>query len=249
MDEMWTKVASGDLEALGEVLGSVATVRLVQEGEEIAGPAARDAWSSLRRTMPDLKVSGTASGDGAWLQLTGMPWLPDRTLHAAIRQNGDALEIVGLGAQLLAQALRKPSDEATLAPTFVHPNALILRAGYDDPSIHAKIFTDDFVAHTLGDNPTAGDWHGAGEMAEHLKRIRALSGDTMKVAPLTPFSWANDGFGITFSRAVATRGDASLDQYVCGVWRFEDGKIAEHWELFSEPQKRDAFWNAPEGTA
>lgn len=102
------------------------------------------------------------------------------------------------------------------SPSAFHPNALLLRAGYDDPAIHAHL-RPNFVAHTTGDNPTAGDWLGEEMMAEHIRRIIALSGGTMRVEPIVDFALANERFGVVFSRATAERGEQRLDQYVCGI--------------------------------
>ncbi len=246
--DVWARAVEGDLDALEEGLANATTVQLATGGSVFSGQEVCAALAQLRSTMLDISVTGRIDRcEGAavvWLDLSNLPWLPEETIRSVLRITGSVVEVLGGLEQLLEQGFRSPdADSAAIAPSALHPNALILRAGYDDPPIHATIFTDGFVAHTPGRNPVAGDWQGADPMAEHLGRIRELSGDTMSVRPLTRFALANDGFGVVFSRATASRGSEKLDQYVCGVWRFDQGRIAEHWELVSDPEAWDTFWN------
>ena len=248
-DDPWTQVAGGDLRALEDALGKAANVTLAGSGRTHTGSETQVAFRNVSRRMPTLSASGKLDrcedAVVVWLDITHLPWLPEETVRSVMRVSGRTVEVLGGLEQLLEQELDSQDTNAgAVPPGALHVNALILRAGYDDPPIHATIFTDRFVAHTPGQNPIAGDWQGEVAMAEHLSRIRKLSGDTMKVLPLTRFALANDDFGVVFSRATASRGALTLDQYVCGVWRFEHGRIAEHWELVSNPQAWDAFWNA-----
>jgi hypothetical protein len=245
----WTRVAAGDVRGFEDALGEASSVTLAGSGRILTGSQAQAAYRNVSQRMPTLSV--TAKVDRCedaivvWLSIHKLPWLPEETVRSVLRVTEGGVEMLGGLEQLLEQELppQDPNSRA-IAPSALHPNALILRAGYDDPSIHATIFADGFVAHTPGQNPIAGDWKGAAPMAEHLSRIRRLSGDTMKVRPLTHIALANDDFGVVFSRATASRGALGLDQYVCGVWRFDHGRIAEHWELVSDPHAWDAFWNA-----
>jgi predicted SnoaL-like aldol condensation-catalyzing enzyme len=41
---------------------------------------------------------------------------------------------------------------------------------------------------------------------------------------------ANDQFGAVFGVLRAQRGGATLAMPFCGLWRFRDGLITEHWE-------------------
>lgn len=245
--EAWTAVAAGDLDALENLFDRASAVQLVEQGQQLTGAQAARAIRRTRAVMPDLTVSGRVDAFApvtvAWLSFRGLPWLRDREVHGVVRAGPDGIVVVGTfeSALLHAQQAEQP-DGASQLPHPLHPNALLLRAGYDAPGIHAKVFTEDFVAHTLGHNRTAGDWHGAEKMAEHLALILELTQGTIKVTPLTRFAIANDRFGVVFSRATAEREGQRVDQYVCGVWRFEEGRIAEHWEIFSEPAAWDAFF-------
>lgn len=248
LTESFERIIAGELIDLEKVLARAPKVILLDADKELAGGEAAAAFRSLVQQMPDLAVTGRIDrSEGAivlWLDFTGLPWLPNELIRTVLRISERIIEILGGLDQLLSQQLGSGDlDSATAPPSSFHPNALILRAGYDDPPVHATIFTDTFIAHTPGRNQISGDWQGQSRMAEHLARIRKLSSNTMSVTPLTHFALANDGFGVVFSRANASRGSKKLDQYVCGVWRFDQGKLAEHWELVSDPQTWDEFWN------
>jgi hypothetical protein len=251
--DLWTRMLTGDLRGFEDALGEESSVTLAGSGRILTGSEAQAAYRNVSQRMPTLSV--TAKVDRCedaivvWVNIHKLPWLPEEAVRSVLRISGRSIEVLGGLEQLLEQELPpQDANSRAIAPSALHPNALILRAGYDDPSIHATILADGFVAHTPGQNPIAGDWKGAVPMAEHLSRIRRLSGDTMKVRPLTRLALANDDFGVVFSRATAARGAHGLDQYVCGVWRFEHGRIAEHWELVSDPHAWDAFWNADDSS-
>lgn len=41
---------------------------------------------------------------------------------------------------------------------------------------------------------------------------------------------ANDHFGAVLGNVLARRGEQRLTMPFCGLWRFVDGRIVEHWE-------------------
>ena len=247
--ELWTRITSGNQAAIIELLKSHSSIELKNSNAQTtSGAKASKALESVFKQFPELVFNNVVDkGETAvnvWLDFTGLPWLPKSIVSSVIRVSEQQVQIAGGLEVLITQQLDEEKyDGAGVAPTNFHINALILRAGYEAPNIHASIFTDDFIAHTPGKNPVAGDWHGAEEMAEHLHRILKLSNNTMSVETITPFSLANKDFGVQFSRATANRGNQRIDQFVCGIWRFKNGKIAEHWELVSDVNAWDDFWN------
>ena len=59
----------------------------------------------------------------------------------------------------------------------------------------------------------------------------------LSVAGHTPFVF-------TVERFEARHAEASLDQLVCGVWRFESDLCSEVWSHFADQEACDAFWQA-----
>ncbi len=44
-------------------------------------------------------------------------------------------------------------------------------------------------------------------------------------------------------RLTASRGDMELDTWGFGLWKFESGLLAGHWESVGDPDHWDAFWS------
>lgn len=107
-----------------------------------------------------------------------------------------------------------------------------------DPAQH---LTSDFTLHTPGNSPLAGKFVGLEEFGQHLEAIQELSNGTFKLEPLT--FMAADDWGLCISRLTAERNGKSLDTNGFGLWRFEDGKLAEHWEYNRHAAEWDRFWS------
>jgi hypothetical protein len=60
---------------------------------------------------------------------------------------------------------------------------------------------------------------------------------------------ANDFFGAVFGVLRASRGEATLAEPFCGLWRFRDGLITEHWENAYDPPVIGGFLGLDGGGA
>jgi ketosteroid isomerase-like protein len=125
-----------------------------------------------------------------------------------------------------------------------HPNVAILRRIYarDRAAFYAAL-APDYVCHTPGRCRVSGDHHGVDGMRRHIEDGQALSGGTFRVNALGA-SVADDHWGMVPVRLTAQRGDAVLETRAFGVWRFADGRIAEHWECPFDLHAFEAFWHA-----
>lgn len=105
----------------------------------------------------------------------------------------------------------------------------ILRAVYDDLSLLEKFASDDIVLHAHGKRGIlSGDYVGKqAVMARELELYR-LSGGTLRMT--ADHIVANGSFGAVMGRFTANRAGKPFAADVCGLWRFADGLIAEHWE-------------------
>lgn len=101
-------------------------------------------------------------------------------------------------------------------------------------------FSPDWVIHTGGQrHATIGDVsHGR----ESTARRQRLSGGTFEAK--ADWALADDTWGAIHSRVTAERDRRTLDVESLGMWRFApDGTPVEHWELVSDPEAWDAFWD------
>lgn len=130
--------------------------------------------------------------------------------------------MTGLGAGVAT------SPESSMAAE--HPNALLLRRAYGNLDLLANACADDVVVHSNGTVGIAsGDWVGKEAMMSRVTELWRRSGETLNL-PVEEVM-ANDYFGVVLARFTAHRPDGRhLDMPICGVWRFENGTIVEHWE-------------------
>ncbi|NGO79716.1 ester cyclase [Streptomyces sp. YC504] len=119
--------------------------------------------------------------------------------------------------------------------TSTHPNALKLRELYADLSRIGEFVHDDVVLHpaTRAVDPAVGDQVGREAVVEWERELLGATGDTlvMNVQDIT----ANDQFGTVLGTLEGRFGDVPFAQAFCGVWRFENGKVTEHWENIYTP--------------
>jgi hypothetical protein len=121
------------------------------------------------------------------------------------------------------------SEEELMNKQSTHIN--ILRAIYTDLSCIAKYAAEDIVLHTADRGAFGGPAQVVGKqavLAKELDLIR-LTGNTL-VMDVQNFT-ANDHFGAVLGilRARHKNGSA-IGMPFCGLWRFHDGKVIEHWE-------------------
>ncbi|MFE0756504.1 nuclear transport factor 2 family protein [Inquilinus sp. NPDC058860] len=111
-----------------------------------------------------------------------------------------------------------------------HPNIETLRAIYADLSRIAEHTDDDVVLHTADRGASGGPPQVVGKdavLAHELELIR-LTANTlvMEVQDIT----ANDHFGAVLGVLRARLNGRDIGMPFCGLWRFRDGRVIEHWE-------------------
>jgi len=111
----------------------------------------------------------------------------------------------------------------------LHPNAEMLRAIYADFSLLAQYASDDVVLHASGTRDImTGDYIGKAAVLAKEMELFVRSGGTLAI--IADHIVANDHFGAVLGRFTANRNGKPFEGEVCGLWRFKDGVIIEHWE-------------------
>ena len=124
-----------------------------------------------------------------------------------------------------------------------HPNVALLRKIYArDRDTFFRMVTPDYLCHTPGKSPVAGHFAGAEGMRCRIEHGQELSGGTFRVTHRGNFL-ADDNWGLVPVRLAAERLGRTLDMQAFGVWRFESGHIAEHWENPLDIAAFDKFWS------
>jgi ketosteroid isomerase-like protein len=118
-----------------------------------------------------------------------------------------------------------------------HPHAEMLRAIYADLSLLTKFVSHDFVLHAAGPRDImpmgargimTGDYIGKRAVLTRGVELFRRSGRSLVMTPGDIV--ANDYFGAVLGRLTANRDDHRFETEFCGLWRFQDGQIVEHWE-------------------
>lgn len=114
-----------------------------------------------------------------------------------------------------------------------------------DRVLFFEMLADDYVCHTPGSSPLAGDFVGPEGMRRHGRQMQELSGNTFKAGQRgTMVVGEEHALVPTWVRARRPDG-RELDVRGIGLWRFESGRIAEHWEMPLDMATFDAFWSNP----
>ncbi|MGG7568807.1 nuclear transport factor 2 family protein [Streptomyces sirii] len=118
----------------------------------------------------------------------------------------------------------------------LHPHARLLAALYQDLTRIAQFADERIILHPATRDTIRRDPDVIGRdavLAWETGLIRA-SGETLRVEVDT--ITANDHFGTVLGTLVARFGEQPFTGHFCGLWRFEDGKITEHWENLHDPE-------------
>lgn len=113
-------------------------------------------------------------------------------------------------------------------PTRDHPNIEILRTVYEDLTRLGKFCSDDIVLHAAAPGPGDARCVGKASVMEKERELIRLTGDTlvMDVQGII----ANDHFGAVIGLLRAGGDGTAIAMPFCGLWRFRDGVLVEHWE-------------------
>ena len=127
----------------------------------------------------------------------------------------------------------------------MHPNERLLRREYeararrDDASLSA-LLTEDIVWHVPGRSEISGVYRGRAEVMKYVRRRRDLADNTFEIT--VDDILANDKHGLVIASGRATRHGKVLEWRAHGLYRFENGKIAECWVLPEDPGLFDEIW-------
>jgi ketosteroid isomerase-like protein len=111
-----------------------------------------------------------------------------------------------------------------------HPNASVLKLIYADLGRIAEHCDEAVVLHTADRGASGGPAQVVGRKAvldKELELIR-LTGETLQMD--VEHIVANDHFGAVTGVLRARRDGRAIGMPFCGLWRFRDGRIVEHWE-------------------
>ena len=108
-----------------------------------------------------------------------------------------------------------------------HPNVSTLRAVYRDLASIGEFVSDDVVLHNAVRDPAGNEVlvKGREKVVDHEVALIKATGGTLVMS--VEHVYANDFFGAVFGRLLI--GD-DMAMPFCGLWRFTDGLITEHWE-------------------
>ncbi|APG06667.1 hypothetical protein BJI69_20170 [Luteibacter rhizovicinus DSM 16549] len=123
----------------------------------------------------------------------------------------------------------------------LHPNIATLRSIYDDLRRIERHADEDMVLHTA-QRRTAGESgivYGKKAVVERMNALILKSEQTLEMS--VDIIVANDYFGAVLGSIRARCGDREIDMPFCGLWRFDDGSILEHWENAYDIEELDAF--------
>lgn len=128
----------------------------------------------------------------------------------------------------------------------MHPNEQLLRNEYRaradrDDRLLAEVFADDIAWHVPGKSLIAGEYRGRDQVMEYVRRRRALVDDTFEVTIEDVL--ANDEHGFVIASGSAVRDGKRLEWRAHGLYRFENGRIAECWLLPEDQHAFDAIWS------
>lgn len=118
----------------------------------------------------------------------------------------------------------------------------LLQRIYADPPLVFQHLHPDFRCHAAGLGPTAGTFVGAEAFAAHLAELQALSQGSFQMGPPESVV-ADETWAMVVTRITGNRNGRALALNGFGVWRMQDGKLAEHWESVSDPKAWEAFWS------
>lgn len=114
-----------------------------------------------------------------------------------------------------------------------HRHVEVLRMVYADLTAVARFATEDIVLHRAHRTAAIpGTCRGIQAVLAHEQKLVELTKGTliMNVEHIT----ANEYFGAVLG-TLRTRHPRVITMPFCGLWRFADGKIAEHWENAYNP--------------
>ncbi len=122
------------------------------------------------------------------------------------------------------------------AAKTAHPNVAILKSLYKDLTTIAAYTTEDVILHPWlrAADPSASDVVGRKAVVAWEEAFVTAAKGTLQME--VEHIVANDNFATVLGTVRARFGETDSAQAFCGLWRFQDGRITEHWENIYDPQ-------------
>lgn len=118
----------------------------------------------------------------------------------------------------------------------------VLREVYNNFDAIPRNLHPDFVIHSPGHNLIAGDKRGMDGVERHVAQMQTLTDNTFRMEMQGTYL-ADDTWGMVVHHMTGERNGIALSMTGFGLWRFMDGKLAEHWESVGDQTEWDRFWS------
>ena len=135
--------------------------------------------------------------------------------------------------------------------TSDHPNALRVEAFYvaqrrfyageDNAGELREFLADDIAWHVPGRSPIAGDYRGIDAVLAYFADRRARANATFRIQPHGML--ADDERVVHFAGGRAERAGKTWEWETVGVFRVQNGRIAECWLLPFDQYAFDEVWS------
>ncbi len=127
-----------------------------------------------------------------------------------------------------------------------HPNAELLRKGYDafdkgDMAVLTELFAADVVWHVSGTSPISGVHRGREAVFAAFAKTVELSGGSFKIELHDVL--ANDEHTVALTRATGSREGKQLNSLDTDVYHMANGKVTEFWSFAEDQRLTDEFWS------
>ena len=129
---------------------------------------------------------------------------------------------------------------------MAHPNAELLRKGYDafekgDVDALRELMDPDIVYHWPGSGPLAGDYRGLNTVLEFFGRVNELAQGTLTQEIHAIL--ADDEHAVALVSARAERNGKTLDEKSIDVFHIRNVKVTEAWGFLEDTAVDAEFWS------
>jgi ketosteroid isomerase-like protein len=113
---------------------------------------------------------------------------------------------------------------------ILHPNIETLRAIYADLSRIDRYCDDDVVLHTADRGASGRPAQAVGKAAVLRHELDLISMTENTLVMEVQHIIADDHFGAVMGILQADSVGRKIGMPFCGLWRFRNGRVIEHWE-------------------
>ncbi|WP_214347669.1 nuclear transport factor 2 family protein [Pseudomonas congelans] len=128
----------------------------------------------------------------------------------------------------------------------LHSNREVLRAVYKDMTRITEFADADIVLHKADQGAGGGLSIAVGKEAVLAHEINLIRRTHQTLYMDVHDIVANDHFGSVLGEMRASCGGRKIIMPFCGLWRFRDGRIIEHWENVYDVRALGNFMNGME---